>query len=460
MKHFAGTFYRFTIVFITIVNYTNAQSAIGLLRYNDNFAFIKEDSLKKGFNRLKYIEFGENNFISFGGEIREQLQLYHNINFGDLPSKFSSINAHQLNHRLMFHANIESGNHFRFFIQMNNTLQFMNVNPPSPEIDVNHLSVHQAFSEFLFNKWKIRIGRQEVFYGNHRIFTVREGPNTRQTFDGMLVKKVFKNGTMDFFALSKTISKKFIFDDEFGKERSFGFYSNWLLPEKRIGLDFYGLNFQSDQRKYKHNSGPENRQTVGFRLYSDLKKFNFEIEGTYQAGQFNSLSIDAYNVFADLNITILQKKKARIGLAANISSGDKNNSDNKLNTYNLLYAKPAYGLAIPLGSANLISINPYFKITPVPKLNILTQVFFLQVNSNQDGLYSPFMTMVRPQPETTSNSNSMYMGTFFVLETSYQQSENFTFYFDASYFNVGGFLKETGKGKDLTYVSFKSTFKF
>ena len=152
--------------------------------------------------------------------------------------------------------------------------------------------------------------------------------------------------------------------------------------------------------------------------------------------------------------------KARIGLAANISSGDKNSSDNKLNTYNLLYAKPAYGLAIPLGSANMISIYPYIKINPVPKLNILTQVFFLQINSDQDGLYSPSMIMVRPQPETFSNSSSMYMGTFFVLETSYQYSENFSLSFDASYFNAGGFLKETGKGKDLTYVSFKSTFKF
>ena len=460
MKNLVATIYRFTIAFISIVNYTNAQSAIGLLRYNDNFTFIKDDSLKKGFTRLKYIEFSENNFISFGGEIREQLQVYHNINFGDLPPKFSSINAHQLNHRLMLHANIESGNHFRFFIQMNNTLQFMNVNPPSPEIDVNLLSFHQAFSEFLFNKWKIRIGRQEVFYGNHRIFTVREGPNTRQTFDGMVVKKVFKNGTIDFFGMSKTISKKFIFDDEFGKERSFGFYSTLFLTEKSIGLDFYGLNFQSEQRKYKHYSGPENRQTVGFRLFSDLKKFNFEIEGTYQTGQFNSLSIDAYNVFADVNITILQKMKARIGMAANISSGDKNNSDNKLNTYNLLYAKPAYGLAIPLGSANMISIYPYIKINPVPKLNILTQVFFLQINSDQDGLYSPSMIMVRPQPETSSSSNPKYMGTFFVVETAYQHSENFSLSFDASYFNAGGFLKGTGKGKDLTYVSFKSTFKF
>ena len=63
MKNLAATIYRFTIAFISIVNYTNAQSAIGLLRYNDNFTFIKDDSLKKGFTRLKYIELSE--IISF-----------------------------------------------------------------------------------------------------------------------------------------------------------------------------------------------------------------------------------------------------------------------------------------------------------------------------------------------------------------------------------------------------------
>lgn len=46
------------------------------------------------------------------------------------------------------------------------------------------------------------------------------------------------------------------------------------------------------------------------------------------------------------------------------------------------------------------------------------------------------------------------------IVSNYQQTKNLSFSFDASYFRADSYPKETGKGKDITYVSFKSTFKF
>jgi hypothetical protein len=105
-----------------------------------------------------------------------------------------------------------------------------------------------------------------------------------------------------------------------------------------------------------------------------------------------------------VNITVCPSKKAVVGLAANVASGDKNNTDHKLNTYNLLFAKPAYGLAIPVGSTNILSLYPYIKINAVQKLNVLAQVFFLARYSDQDGTYSPGMIENRPGPELSFNT--------------------------------------------------------
>lgn len=59
---------------------------IQYLRYNDDFSFLKSDSIhKSGFEKLKYIPLRNDVNISFGGELREQLQRYDNINFGDVP---------------------------------------------------------------------------------------------------------------------------------------------------------------------------------------------------------------------------------------------------------------------------------------------------------------------------------------------------------------------------------------
>lgn len=452
--------FKISILVTMVISTTIAQNKINLMRYDDDFSLEKKDSSKKGFSQLKYIPLGKNNYISFGGELREQFQIYNNINFGDVPPTYKDSSTHQLWHRLMVHSNIELGNHFRFFFQLNNTLRFLNDNPIVPEIDENHLSLHQAFAELKLTNWNFRLGHQEMYYGNHRLITVREGPNTRQAFDGLVVKRKFKNGTLDFFAVSKVISKQYVLDDESMQDGLYGIYGTHYLFKHKIGLDYFVVDFQSKARKYNYQSGFENRYTYGIRLFSNLKTINFEFEGAYQSGKFNTLTIEAYNVLADINVTVLPAKKGVIGFVANVASGDKNSRDTKLNTYNLLYAKPAYGLAVPIGATNIISLYPYIKINPIQKLNILGQVFFMARNSNQDGTYSPGMIENRPKPNALFSSDKKTLGQFYVLETNFQQTKNLSFSFDASYFDAGSYPKATGKGKDVTYLSFKSTFKF
>lgn len=459
IKNISILMYSLIIAIAIIVSSAKAQNNINLVRSDDNFSHLKNDSLKKGFDQLKYISLGKN-YISFGAELREQFQVFKNISFGDVPPNYPDNKTSQWNHRLMLHINFEVRNHLRLFVQLSNTMRFLNNNPVAPEIDENQLSLHQAFAEVKLKDWKFRLGRQELFYGTHRLITVREGPNTRKSFDGVVSKRKLKNGHVDFFVLSPTISRQFVFDDEHFKEGLIGIYGTQYFVDRKIGLDYYALNFQSRLRKYNYQQGFENRQTYGIRLFSNRKLINFDLEAAYQSGKFTKLGIRAYNVFADINVTVLPAKKGIVGLAANIASGDKSSTDNRLNTYNLLFAKPAYGLAVPIGSTNIVSVYPYIKINPVPKLNMLAQVFFLARNSSQDGTYSPGMLENRPKPEILFSTTKKSLGKFYILETNYQQTKNLSFSFDASFFKAGPYPKETGKGKDISYVSFKSTFRF
>lgn len=457
IKHLANTL---VLGFTIVVSSTMAQNKINFLRYDDNFSLVKNDSLKKGLDYLKYNSFGNHNYISFGGELREQFQMYSNLNFGDVPPNYQNTSPSQLWHRFMAHTNIEVGNHLRFFIQFNNTLRFLNNNPVVPEIDENQLSMHQVFVELKVHDWKFRLGRQELLYGNSRLITVREGPNTRLTFDGVVIKRTTNKGRIDFLAVSKVISKQNIFDDESFKEGLVGIYGTRYFSNHKIGLDYFVMNFQSKSSTYNYRTGFENRQTYGTRLFVNTKKVNFELEGAYQSGTFDNLTIDAYNILVDVNVQVIPSKKGIIGLAANAASGDNDSEDHTLNTYNLLYAKPAYGLAIPIGATNMISIYPYVKINPIQKLNILAQVFFLARNSNQDGTYSPGMVENRPSPNLLFTSRKKTLGVFYTVETTYQQNKNLSFSFDASYFSAGSYPLATGHGKDIGYISFKSTFKF
>lgn len=449
---------------LAINNSTFSQSQnnpISILRYNDNFNYLKTDSVKRGLNKLKYIELYKSASISFGGEIREQYQYFQNQNFGDVPPTFEKKSVGQLWHRVMLHSNIELNSRIRLFVQLNSTFTLFNPNPITPEIDENQLSLHQAFLDFSFNKKsKIRLGRQELGYGNNRILAYREGPNTRLTFDGIIFKYNNDKRNIDLLAITPIISKQYIFDDDSYEEYVYGMYGTEIVMPKKILLDYYMLGFSSKKRKYNFNSGEENRQVFGFRFFSKNSKLNYEFEGTYQTGTFNKLNIDAYGISGNINYKVLQKANLVFGVTVNYFTGDKNKNDNKLNTYNSIFSKPQFGLSAPIGSSNIQNFHPYVQFTPVKKLFVETGVYFISRQSTQDGTYSPGMAQIRITPPNSYTSDEKRIGTQYSLETNYQFNQNLSFAIDAAFFQAGKYVKETGKGLDISYISGRTTFKF
>ncbi len=454
-------FFRNILLFVFTLSSMLSFGQINILRYNDNFSILKKDTTKTGYNSLKEIRIGKNNFISFGGELREQYQYFENSNFGDVPPTFKNATFNQIWHRVMLHSNIELGEKTRVFVQLNSTFRFFNDNPLTPEIDENRLSLHQAFIDYSFAKnWLMRIGRQEMGYGNNRMLTFREGPNTRLTYDAVLVKHSTRKRKIDFIALTPVISRNDVFDDQSFKDVIVGIYITENLIAQKLLLDYYFINFKSNQRRYNFINDDENRQSYGFRIFSNNPTLNYEIESTYQSGKFVSKKISAFGLSTDLNFLISAKKKIIIGFGANYFTGDKSKTDNKLNTYNLIFSKPSYGLAAPIGSSNIINVNPYIKITPLKEINIYTGVYIMGRQSNQDGTYSPGMAQVRPNVNNLFGTTKKRIGLQYALEASFQLNANFSFALDGAYFKAGKYVRETGKGKDIKYVSCKATFEF
>jgi hypothetical protein len=306
----------------------------------------------------------------------------------------------------------------------------------------------------------LRLGRQEMSYGNSRILAFREGPNTRLTFDAIILKYKNDKRKLDFLAVTPIISMQYVFDDVSFKEFVIGVYSTEYFIPKKLLVDYYVLNFKSDFRKYNFVSGSENRQNFGLRIFSQNPKLNYELESTYQTGVFNNLDISAYGFSSDINYKIESKYNVIVGVGANYFSGDKTKTDSQLNTYNPFFSKPSYGLGAPIGSSNIENLNPYVRLNPIKKLSVYAGLYFMMRESNQDGTYSPRMVQIRPTPVNLFVSNRKSIGTQYALETLYYYSKNLSFAADGAYFKSGSYVKETGKGLDITYLSFKSTFKF
>lgn len=436
-------------------------NSISMLRYNDQFDYLKSDSTKTGLDRLKWMKLGKLSTISLGGELREQYQYFKNLNFGDLPPNAVKSSVGQLWHRVMVHSDLHLNDQWRFFFQLNSTFRFFNPNPLTPEIDENKFSLHQAFMDYKLNKhWSFRIGRQELSYGNNRLLTFREGPNTRLSFDAVIAKYQTAKRKVDLLATTPVKSNPLIFDDISFKEFVWGVYATEFILPKTLSIDYYFLQFSAQSRRYNFIGGNERRQSVGFRMMFNKKPLSIELEATYQLGTFNQQSIKAYAISSDLNYLISQSNSSILGINANYISGDNNRFDQELNTYNLLFSKPSYGLAAPIGSSNIINLNPYFRINPIQSLSLYTGIYFMKRHSVVDGTYTPGMAQVRPSPAMLFFSSAQNIGVQYAFESTYTFNPRLSFALDLAYFKAGNYVKETGKGLNTTYASFKSTFKF
>ncbi|MFM2267875.1 MAG: hypothetical protein RL757_1316 [Bacteroidota bacterium] len=455
--------YYFTLLLMVILGSLIAQNnPINMLRYNDNFAHLAHDTVvKKGYEKLKMQPIGQHIFWSVGGDVREQLMHTENQNFGDVPPTVKAVSATQLWHRVMLHGDVKIGKNLRIFTQLNSTLRLFNPNPLI-EIDQNKLGLHQAFVDIQSSKnTNIRIGRQELSYGNNRILTFREGPNNRLAFDAVVLKWQQPSLRVDALVASPVFQKPEIGDDEALKESVAGIYATKTLVDKKLFLDGYALYFQSNRIKYNLVSGNEKRVSLGGRLFTRQPVFNYELEATYQTGQFNQLNIQALAISFDAKYLLSKKNKWILGVAGNYITGDKNRNDAQLNSYNLMYSKPSFGLAAPLGASNIVNFNPYLQFSPLPKLQLLAGVYFLARQSHQDGIYTPNMIQTRPnRADFLFNSTARSIGNQYVFEAVYALNNHWAFYLDTAYLAAGDFPKATGKGLAIGYYSFKTSFKF
>jgi len=451
--------YLFFCLGIFLLYNSHAQT-IAKLRFDDDFSYLKADSLKSSWKeKIKNVSLGSNFQLSLGGEWREQYQSYEHLNFGEVPSDFVTDSPHQLMHRIMFHTNLAYKNNFRLFAQLNNTVRFLNPNPITSQIDENLLSTHQLFMEYKFkNHWVFRVGQQELAYSSERFVASREGPNTRLTFQAATLKYISPRNKLDFFTSKPMKMNTGVFDDVPASESLYGIYYTHNSSKSRFNLDLFYFNSESNLRQYMFKKGNEYRHTFGMRLYSSLGPWNYDVELAKQVGAFDQLSISSYMAVWDFNVSLA--KYFYLGFSGNYVPGDKSKSDSELNTFNTLYAKPPFGQTVALNITNTINLSPYFRYQHTNKWLATLRSSFVTRESLVDGIFTPNMTPLRPVLGKNKDSNARRVGNIFALDVNFFPTKNISLQFELGYCLAGNYMSDTGNGRDVMYFALKNAFKF
>ena len=447
------------VLFGLIIALRSSAQSFRLMRYDEDYSYLK-DSTRNFWEKLKVVPLDRRGtyFLSFGGEVRQEFDAFHNEDWGKLHLGQDNFYLQ----RYDLHADFHAGSRLRVFAQLRSAIENGRPTGPRP-IDEDKLNVQNLFVDVKLlrrtaDSLILRAGRQELNYGAGRLISVREGPNVRLTFTGAKFIYAGRNVSIDAFAMENDQLRPGVFDNDNSSKLNFwGVYST--LKAGLASLDLYYLGNKEDTVVYDAGAGREVRHTFGGRLWNSVGALTYDFEGAYQTGSFNGGRIRAWTASTDIAYHFFQLPlKPVIGMRHDYISGDAHKGDNALQTFNPLYPKGGYfGFDPQVGPVNLIDVHPYGTLTPAPKFLVTWDVVFNWRYSLDDGVYRPSGAFNL----AGQNSTRRYIGTDYLAKIIYTHNAFFSIDFGIQYFRTGPFIEsEIPQAKNAFLTNTRISFKF
>jgi Alginate export len=433
-------------------------------RYDEDWSYLSDRSRQvEPLDKLKYIFLNKPGwYVSLGGEARARYEYFSEFAFGSGPQ---DSNGYFLQ-RYLFHADWHLGKRVRVFTQLQSGIE--NGRNGGPRLtDDDRLEPHQAFVDLKFGDEKnsvvIRIGQHEMDLGAGRLISSGEGLNVKRSFDGARLmwktRKWITNAQVD----KLTSVKLGMFNDTPNPSLTYwGIGTTHSRPKQRGGESVFYIGLDRKQGAFDQGVGREIRHTFGFRSFGQYPHFDYNLDAFLQLGSFTSLgkrsSIRAWAFSSDSGYTVGQSRlRPRIGLRADITSGDRNPKDNVLQTFNPLFPGTTYSDTIGLiGAPNSIGVFPNLRMVPKGKLTMTVGSAFFWRESTRDAIYSINVAPLR----TGQLSRARFVGALPSARLDWPIQRHWSYTLIVSRFQTGQFLKETPPGKNTNYVTSWLTFRF
>jgi len=297
--------------------------------------------------------------------------------------------------------------------------------------------------------WRLRLGRQELMFSpTQRFVSVREGPNIRQSFDGLRVTRQTEGLRLDAFYVTPVTIAHGAFNDPSNRAQHFyGVYAAGRLAT-HLNLDVYALALDRDAARFGAVTGDARRRSLGARLAGQLGAVDFEAEGMIQRGAFAGQKIRAWGGSVGGGYTLAAPWKPRIGLRLDAGSGDKDPNDGRLQTFNPLFPKGAYFNESGLTSwSNLIAIRPSLGLSPTKAISL--EVSYLD-RARQTGGDAVYLQPSVVLPGSLA-SRAKAVGRALQADASWQATRNVKLQIEALHQEVDAAVKAAG-GRDGDFV--------
>ncbi len=427
------------------------------LRYDEDWSVLS-DAPREGWRAAKYLPLAKDGsaYLTLGGEARARFEGFDDNLWGDPPAPDDGY----LWLRVMPHADLHAGP-ARIFVQ-GIAGYARGVGAGKGSVDETGIDLLQGFADVRVplgdrGSLTLRGGRELVALGSERLVGIRYGPNIPQAFDG--VRAIVDHGPIrvDAFHLRPVAVSGGDFDDRTSKTRRLdGLYAT-VTPVDGIGIDAYWLGYTNEGARFGGRTGHEARDTFGLRFFGKRGDLGWNWEVMLQRGRFDDDRIRAWSLATETAWSFPQVPlKPRLRLRANIASGDRDATDERLGTFNALFPKGKYfGELSPIGPRNIVNLHPSidFDLGKGVTVELVAARFWRE--SRGDGIYDIPGSLIR----AAGGSDARHIGDQIEISAGWQASALLSFTASLSAFHPGSYIRDTGPACTIHMVGAEAMLK-
>ena len=414
------------------------------------------DVPREPLDELKYIPLSNHDartYLSVGANIRVRFEV-NDTNFGTGGNQQDSY----LLSRTEAHLDLRIHGQVQIFFQLQSDLS-PGKQRPTP-VDQDRLGIEQGFvavSEPLADGVvAIRIGRQENGFDLQRFLSVRDGPNVRQSYDGVSV--AYTRGPWRFITLyTHPVQNRnsSLFDDYSSPHLSLGFVRIERQVTSSASLSAYVGQFRQDAARFPSASGNERRDLVEVRYTGASGRVDWDAEAMSQNGSIGVQAIRAWATGIVIGRTFGSTAfRPRLSLQLDAASGNKSPTDRQLDTFNPLFPSGHYFTTAGYTTyANLVHVKTDLSVNPLPNVKVSSGIGVEWRETVADAIYTlPDV----PVPDTAGRGGR-YVGTYGQFRADCGLTPQIALALEAVHFSAGATVVSAG-GHDTNYFGAEVRF--
>ncbi len=399
-------------------------------------------------------------WLSFSGQLRFRVEGYTDGGFNP-----ANEDAYLLT-RLWLNLKVQPTSWMKLYFQSMDSHAPWKKSLPAGAPFRDTMDLRQGYVEFgdvEKPSFGLRFGRQELDFGEGRLLGISPWANTARSFDGFRSSYVGNGYRVDGFAATVVNINQDEFDWSRPGNNLYGVYTSFKKVVPRAVVEPYFLwRRQSGLRTELAQPGISNFGTYGVRWVGKAPA-NFDYN-TDIVGQHGSLGVESINAWAShwvLGYTIPRIHfTPRLFAEYNYASGDKNPTDNKRGTFDMLYPSghDKWGLTDQVGWQNMHHVRTGGEVKLNKKLSASMRYNAYWLADPHDALYNGGTGAVVARDP--SGASGRYVGQGFDIVSNFNFNSRFSLSGGYGKVFAGTFLKNRTPGASYNYPYLMTVYSF